>query len=146
MKIQKYLEGEPVTRETIVNGDMVTINHVTTLKDGSKAIVTSKIDLGEGAITQDEILSNAGMNLLIKVFRPRFYRLHSFEELKNMEDRIFRLADFPVERAKAKPTKTKAKDILARLSKDEFIGLMMEEYNMTADAALVLYNKKHEND
>lgn len=146
MRVARYVEGETVTRETIVNGDMVTISHVTTLKDGSKAIVTSKIDLSKEAITPDEIKSNAGMNLLIKVFRPRFYRLYSFEELKNMEDRIFRLADFPVERAKSKPTKAKARDVLARLSKDEFIGLMMEEYNMTADAALVLYNKKHEND
>lgn len=146
MRIARYVEGESVTRETVVNGDMVTINHVTTLKDGSKAIVTSKIDLSKEAITPDEIKSNAGMNLLIKVFRPRFYRLHSFDELKNIEDRIFRLADFPVERAKAKPTKAKAKDILARLTKEEFVDLMLEEYGITEEAAVVLYNKKHEND
>jgi len=146
MKIQKYLEGEPVTRETIVNGDMVTINHVTTLKDGSKAVTTTMIDLGPNAITPEEIKSNAAMNLLIKVFRPRFYRLHSFEEIKNMEDKTFRLADFPAERAKAKPTKTKARDILARLSKDEFVNLIMEEYDITEEAAVILYAKKHEKD
>ena len=146
MRIARYVEGESVTRETVVNGDMVTINHVTTLKDGSKAIVTSKIDLSEEAITPDEIKSNAGMNLLIKVFRPRFYRLYSFEELKNMEDKTFRLADFPVERAKAKPTKTKVRKLLTQLSRDEFIGLMMEEYGITEEAASVLYAKKKEND
>ena len=88
--MEKVLTGVTYPRTAKVVGDVVTIKHVTQLKDG-KYYMSTPIDLAGEELT--EIKRNAAYNYLIQVLRPRTLKTKKSTEID--EAKVLRPCDFP---------------------------------------------------
>lgn len=70
--MEQYMKGETYNRSMSIVDSIVTINHVSDVKDG-KHYMQTKLDLGD--MDGDSIVKHAAMNILIQIIRPRYLKL-----------------------------------------------------------------------
>lgn len=88
--MEKWTKGMKCPRTVTVAGDMVTIKHVTQLKDG-KFYMKTRVDLSMEK--QDDIKINAAYNYLIQDLRPRALKSHKSTDID--ENKAYRPIDYP---------------------------------------------------
>ena len=98
--MEKWQQGVTYARTASVTGKVVTIKHVTLLKDG-KYYMTTKVDLAMES--EEDILRNAAYNYLIQDIRPRALKLHKSTEVD--ESKAYKPSDYPAGRGGGKTTR-----------------------------------------
>jgi len=88
--MEKVIDGESYARTATVEGDIVTISHVTLLKDG-KFYMSTKVDLSSETEVSKKI--NAAYNYLIQVIRTRALKPHKSSDID--EDKNYKPCDYP---------------------------------------------------
>lgn len=88
--MDKWIDGESYARTASVEGNIVTINHVTLLKDG-KHYMSTRVDLSNE--TMDSIKINAAYNYLIQVIRTRALKPHKSSDID--ESKNYKPCDYP---------------------------------------------------
>ena len=88
--MERWTKGMECPRTVVIEDDVVSIKHVTKLKDG-KFYMTTRVDLsGE---TSDSIMINAAYNMLIQDLRPRALKVHKSTEID--ESKNYKPCDYP---------------------------------------------------
>ena len=88
--MEKWVQGVTYARTASVTGDVVTINHVSLLKDG-KHYMQTKVNLAN--LSKDELKRHAAYNVLIQVIRPR--ALKPFKSTQIDEAKVLDPCDYP---------------------------------------------------
>ena len=88
--MEKWIKDMKCPRTVTVEDDIVTIKHVTQLKDG-KFYMTTRVDLGSES--SEDIMVNAAYNMLIQDLRPRALKTHKSTEID--ESKALRPIDYP---------------------------------------------------
>jgi len=89
----KTLDGEKYPRTSSIKDNVVTIKHVTALKDG-KHYMVSHIDMSN--MDGDEVMKHAAMNVLIQILRPRAFKPFKSNEID--ETKVYDPTDYPAQR------------------------------------------------
>ena len=88
--MEKWIKGMKCPRTVVVDDDVVSIKHVTQLKDG-KFYMTTLVDLLDE--TSESIMINAAYNMLIQDLRPRALKPRKSTEID--ERKALKPCDFP---------------------------------------------------
>jgi len=88
--MEKWHKDGVFPKSATVDGDVVTIKHVTQVKDG-KHYMATRIDLSSE--TPDSIKTNAAYNYLIQVIRPRVLKVRNSKAIN--ENLNLKPCDYP---------------------------------------------------
>ena len=89
--MEAYLKGDPHPKTAKVEGNIVTIKHVTEFNNGEKMYMTTKVDLSNE--TPSAIKINAAYNYLIQVLRPRAIKVVKPKDFD--ETKAYKPSDYP---------------------------------------------------
>lgn len=91
--MEKVLEGTTYNRSMSIIGSVVTIKHVSRLKDGDH-YMTTKLDLEK--MDGDDMVKHAAMNILIQIIRPRYLKQLASKGID--ETKVIDPLDYPATR------------------------------------------------
>jgi hypothetical protein len=92
--------------------------------------------------TEEQILLAAAEHFVIRDLRKRHFENLSDSELLACQDEKFNMNLYEPTRVK-KSDYDRARDSVLKLSREDFLKMMIEQYEMTEEEANELYNKKH---
>ena len=91
--MEKVLKGKAYARSMSIVGSVVTIKHVSRLKDGDH-YMTTKLDLEK--MDGDDMVKHAAMNILIQIVRPRHLKTLTSSQID--ETKVIDPMDYPATR------------------------------------------------
>ena len=138
----RYVKSDEINypKNTQVDGDIVWVTHTTTTAEG-KVYVRTGIDLSN--LNEDRIKIGSAYQELIQTIRPRYFRQLRTQEAIDTDGKVLDPTDYPAEGRSKKTELEKAKDTLSKLSRHEFVNMMIEEYGMDRGSAEELWVRKY---